>query len=83
MTLQTVKKLVDTLSAEEQAELRTYLDQKTSAGTSLSPTERAKQLNAAFAEFREGLSSDELNAIAEAMNEDYIEPVDDEGFPLL
>jgi hypothetical protein len=66
MTLQTVKKLVDTLSAEEQAELRTYLEQKTSVAPPLSPTERAKQLNADFAEFREGLSSDELNAITEA-----------------
>jgi hypothetical protein len=80
MTLQDVIRAVDRLSSEERRELREYLEQRESTervAQELSPQERARRLREGFAKLREGLSEAELDEIIEAMNAEYIEPVDE------
>ncbi len=81
MTLHDVKKAVDKLSSDERRELREYLDQRESMeqpGSQLSPEERIRRLDVAARALREGLTQEQLDEISEAMNEEYIEPLDDE-----
>ncbi len=68
MTLQDVLKAVDRLSPDE---LRAYLDQR--EGTprpldELNAEARARQLDAAFEQFREGLTQAELDEMTAAMS---------------
>lgn len=82
MTLQEVKKAVDQLTENERAELRAYLDQSPAhslkQGRGATPEERVQRLQAAAAAIREGLTEEELAEMTAAMNEDYIEPVDED-----
>jgi hypothetical protein len=80
MTLQDVMKAVDSLSPEELRELRTYLDQRESTvhpAHEISSEERARRLDQAFEQLREGLTQEQLDEITEAMNAEYIEPFDE------
>ncbi len=81
MSLQEVIHAVDQLSAEELAQLRAYVHQRElhiQTARRLSPQERARKLDVAFTQFREGLNPDELDEMTAAMNEEYIEPVDED-----
>ena len=77
-TLQEVIQAVEQLSPEERAELRAYLDRhEAEAPPTLSPEERARKLDEAFARLREGLTQEQLDEMTAAMNEEYIEPWDE------
>jgi uncharacterized alpha-E superfamily protein len=80
MTLQDAIKVVDELSPDELQELRAYIDQREreSAIQSLSPEERIKRLDIAARAIREGFTEEEWAEIEQAMNEEYIEPVDED-----
>jgi uncharacterized alpha-E superfamily protein len=84
MTLQAVKEVVDQLSPAERAELRDYLEEQTVDVSMLRPgTMDVDALLEAAREIREGFSKEEWEEIVAAMNEEYIEPVDEDGMPLL
>ncbi len=84
MTLQELFQAVDRLSPNEQNELRNYLNRlQNDPSDVMSPAERAQRLDAAFDAFRIGLDDATLDEIVNAMNDDYIEPIGDDGFPLL
>lgn len=78
-TLEEIKQAIAELTPAERAELRIYLEQVESppAVNGLSPEERARRLDAAFEQFREGLTPEQLEEMTEAMNEEYIEPWDE------
>jgi hypothetical protein len=81
MTLQDVIRAVDRLSPEERRELHQYLELRESterAAQELLPQERAQRLREGFAQLRAGLSQADLEKITEAMNAEYIEPVDED-----
>lgn len=81
MTLQEIKEAVDRLRPDELRELREYLDQRESierTGQELSPVERARRLNEAFDQLREGLTEQQLKEITDAINAEYIEPFDED-----
>ncbi len=84
MNLQEVKEAVDHLSPEERAELRSYLDEQTvqEEAPLKAGTMNVDALLEAAKAIREGFSDEEWEAIEQAMNEEYIEPVDEDGFPL-
>lgn len=81
LTLQDVIKAVDQLSPDERRELREYLDQRESVPQpvqELTPEERIRRMDEAVKAIREGMTQAELEDMIAAMNEEYIEPVDDE-----
>jgi hypothetical protein len=82
VTLQDVIQVVDKLSPEELRQLRAYLDQLEGTPVppvqDMTPEERARRLDAAFEQLREGLTQAELDEMTEAMNAEYIEPFDEE-----
>jgi hypothetical protein len=81
MTLQDVMKAVDQLSPEELRELRQYIEQREGLPwpvQALTPEERARRLDEAFEQLRDGLTQAELDEMTEAMNAEYIEPVDED-----
>ncbi|MCC6802177.1 MAG: hypothetical protein IT319_04760 [Anaerolineae bacterium] len=74
---------LDQLNDEELAEVRAYIDQRRAVKPEIAdetPQERAAALMAAFAEMREGLSEEQLDAIIADMNSEYIEPLDPDEF---
>ena len=84
MTLQAVKAAVDQLSSAERAELRDYLEEGDSSPQELrAGTMDIDALTAAARLIREGFSDEEWEQVVAAMNEEYIEPVGDDGFPVL
>ncbi|MCD4685180.1 MAG: hypothetical protein K8S97_04515 [Anaerolineae bacterium] len=81
MTLQDVKQAVDRLSPGARRELREYLAQRESTEQpvlELTPEERIRRLDAAVEALREGLTQQELDEMTEAMNTEYIEPIDED-----
>jgi len=81
MTLQDVMKAVDQLSPEELRELRQYIEQREGVprpAQALTPEERARRLDEAFEQLRDGLTQAELDEMTEAMNAEYIEPFDED-----
>lgn len=83
MTLSEMKAAVEALSMQERAELKTYIEQTMQLAEDASAHGRAQRLDDAFEALRDGSTEAERQAIADAMNEDYIEPVDKNGLPLL
>ena len=82
--LQEVKEAIDHLSPDERAELRVYLDERGTAATPLrAGTMNVDALLEAARAIREGFTDDEWNEVERAMNDEYIEPVDEDGFPIL
>lgn len=79
MTFEEVLQVVDQLNDEERQRLHQYLDQQAQSikAHPLSAEERIQRLNAAMDAMRDGLSQEELDEMTAAMNEDYIEAVDD------
>jgi hypothetical protein len=80
MTLQELYQTVNQLSPEERTQLRAYLEQEDAQDLpahTLSPEERARKLDAAFNQLREGLTPEEIKEMTEAMNSEYIESWDE------
>ncbi len=80
-SLEEVIKAVDQLSPEERAELRAYLDRRDAESPpphTLSPEERIRRLDEAARAIREGFTDEEWTEIEKAMNEEYIEPFDED-----
>ena len=77
--LREVKAAIDRLSPEEQAELRAYLNERAAP----TATMRIDALQEAARAIREGFTDDEWEEVERAMNDEYIEPVDEDGFPIL
>lgn len=69
---------IDRLDRTELEQLRQYIDQRIEAPSVEDERVEAKvkALQEAFAEMRAGLSAEELDEIVEAMNSEYIEPLD-------
>lgn len=82
LNLQDVKDAVDHFSPEERAELRAYLDERETTRLKAG-TMNVDALLGAVREMHKGLSESEWDEIVQAMNEEYIEPIDEEGFPRL
>ena len=81
--LQEMKEAIDHLSPEERAELRAYLDQGEAQKTALrAGTMNIDVLQEAARAIREGFTDEEWEEVERAMNEEYIELVDEDGFPL-
>lgn len=81
MTLQDLMRAIDALSSEELHRLRLYIDERQQQANplrELTPEERIRRLNAAAAALREGLTPDQLAEMTAAMNEEYIEPFDED-----
>ncbi len=71
---------IDRLNRDQLAQLRAYVEQRITQPqlqiAAESPKEKADALMRAFAEMREGLTKEELDEMIEAMNSEYIEPLD-------
>lgn len=81
MTLQEIMQAVDRMSADERRQLREYIDQtkpQPNPARDLSPEEWIKRMKEAAHEIRSDFTDDEWAEVVAAMNEDYIEPVDDD-----
>lgn len=81
VNLQDMKNAIDRLTPEERRELRQYLEQRESTEQlthELSPEERIRRLEEAVKALREGLTQAELDEMTDAMNAEYIEPVDED-----
>ena len=78
MNLQDIIAAVQQLPPEELQELRHTLN-KMESGALIPPSKPLEMdaLRAALARMRDGLSDAEIDAIAEAMETEYIEPVND------
>ncbi len=84
MTLQELFRAVDRLSPDERAELRTYIDQQPDVPAHETPVEeRIHKMDEAARMIRESLTDEEWDEIERAMNDEYIEPIDEDGFPLI
>lgn len=86
LNLQDVKEAIDHFSPEELRELREHLERRASEiqpSHLLSPEERIRRLEEAARAIRAGFTDAEWDEVEQAMNEEYIEPVDDDGFPVL
>lgn len=80
LNLQEVKEAVDYLSPEERAELRAYLDEREAEKTKLrAGTMDIDALLEAARAIREDFTDEEWQEVERAMNEEYIEAVDEDG----
>lgn len=80
MTLDEMIKRLDDLSNTELNELRDRIDERLVTQPStrgLTSDERIRRLNAAASAIREGFSDAEWAEVVRAMNDEYVEPVDD------
>ena len=73
---------IDRLSPEELQELRAYLDQRIAQPQIADEDVQTKidALHAALENFWEGLSQDEIDAIVEGMNSEYVEPLSEDNW---
>lgn len=83
--LRDVFRTLDRLNDEELAEVRAYIDRRTIQPEIADEDVQAKiaALHQAFAEIREGMSEEELDAMIADMNSEYIEPLDPDEFAWL
>jgi len=79
MLFDDVKKAVDRFSPEELRRLREYIENREQTLKLQPGTVDMDSLLAALADIRAGLSDEEFAEIERAMNEEYIEPLDDEA----
>jgi hypothetical protein len=78
VTLTDILKALDDLSRDELRELRQQIDRRTATAELRAGTMDIDALLRAAAEITNGLSDDELKRMTAAMNEEYIEIVDDD-----
>lgn len=67
----TLKQAIDALTADELRQVSAYVEQRLL--NELSPAQRVQMIEQAVAEIRAGLSADELEHLAQIMNEEQIE----------
>ena len=79
MLFDDVKKAVDRFSSEELRRLREYIENREQTLKLQPGTVNMDSLLAALEDIRTGLSDEEFAEIERAMNEEYIEPLDDEA----
>jgi hypothetical protein len=79
MVFDDVKKAVDRFSPEELRRLREYIENREQTLKLQPGTVDMDSLLAALEDIRAGLSEEEFAEIERAMNEEYIEPPDDEA----
>lgn len=79
MMFDDVKKAVARFSAEELRQLREYIEGREQQIVLHSGTVDMNSLLAALEDIREGLSEEDFAEIERAMNEEYIEALDDEA----
>ncbi len=67
---------VDRLNSDQLAQLRAYVDRRMAQPpiTNESPQEKIAALHAAVEDFWDGVSPEEIDAIVEDMNSEYIKP---------
>lgn len=75
MSIDDLLEAVDQLNPDELRQLQQRI---TARRQQMSPDEVFATLQKAFADIREGLSEEELQDMVDAMNHEYIEPVDDD-----
>lgn len=79
--LNDIVNMLDALTPEELRELKMQVDELLEAGVEsvrgATPEERIRQLEAAAAAIREGVSDEEWAQIERDMNDEYIEPWDE------
>jgi hypothetical protein len=80
MTFPEVMKALDELSLEELGRLREEIDLRTTQGDLHAGTMNVDALLRAASELTEGLSEAEIEVMIAAMNEEYVEPADDEAW---
>lgn len=78
MMFDDVKKAVSRFSAEELRQLREYIEAREQQIVLHPGTVDMNSLLAALEDIREGLSEEDFAEIERAMNEEYIEALDDE-----
>ncbi len=81
MTLQELMRAVDALSYDELNQLRHYMDEREQQlhfPQDATPEERIRRLDAAAAAIREGMTKEQLAEMTATMNEEYIEPFDED-----
>ena len=81
MTLGDIMQAVENFSYEELRDLREYIEQRerqVHPARGATPQERIQRMRNAAAAIREGMTQEELDEMFAAMNEEYIEPVDDD-----
>jgi uncharacterized alpha-E superfamily protein len=81
----TVKEMIarlDELTPAEMTELQGEIERRRNAARehSISPAERVRRMRAAAQAIREGFSDDEWAVVERAINEEYVEPMDDEAW---
>jgi uncharacterized alpha-E superfamily protein len=79
----TVKEMIarlDELTPDEMAELQSEIERRKHATPAhvISPAERVRRMRAAAQAIREGFSDDEWAKVEKAINEEYLEPLDDD-----
>jgi hypothetical protein len=79
MLFDDVKKAVDRFSPEELRRLREYIENREQTLKLQPGTVDMDSLLVALEDIRAGLSEEEFAEIERAMNEEYIEPLDDEA----
>lgn len=79
MVFDDVKKAVDRFSPEELRRLREYIENREQTLKLQPGTVDMDSLLTALEDIRAGLSEEEFAEIERAMNEEYIEPPDDEA----
>ena len=83
MNLHDIITAVQTLPPHQLEQLRQYIDElDVHAPVPPAASLDMDALRSAIARMREGLSADEIEAIAEAMEAEYIEPVSDDEWDL-
>lgn len=71
---------VDRLNRDQLTQLRAYVEQRIAQPQvkDESPQEKIAALHAAVEDFWDGMSQDEIDAIVEDMNSEYVEPIGSE-----
>jgi hypothetical protein len=76
MTFPEMMKAVDELSADQLRELREYIQQREQQIELRAGTLNMDQFLKGLEEIRAGLTNEEFSEIERAMNEEYVEPLD-------
>ena len=80
MTLEEVKKIVNTLSISDILALKGYINTIFIDVTLLPPKERIRQLEESAREIRAEMTPDEFERMLADMDREYIEPLDDDSW---
>lgn len=81
MSLQDLKDAIDQLSPEERAELLAYIYEQEQRPELRAGTMNVDALLEGAAAIRAEMSAADFEAMLDAMEEEYVEPLDDDGLP--